>query len=109
MANAQPRVQAPGIVTKDAIFEVRTLISHPMENGLRHDDKGQLIPRDIINTMTCRYNGAVVFSADLRESVAANPYISFHVRAAESGRLQFLWEEDGGAVYTVETSLTVVP
>ena len=109
MAIAQPRVQAPGIVTKGDIFEVRTLVSHPMENGLRHDEAGHLIPRNIINTMTCRYNGAMVFSADLRESVAANPYISFHVRAGESGALQFRWEDDAGAVYTVEKPLTVVP
>jgi len=27
--------------------------------------------------------------------------------ATESGRLQFIWEEDGGAVYTLEAPLTV--
>jgi sulfur-oxidizing protein SoxZ len=49
----------------------------------------------------------MVFSMDLHEAVAANPYLSFYLRATESGRLQFIWEEDGGAVYTLEAPLTV--
>jgi sulfur-oxidizing protein SoxZ len=49
----------------------------------------------------------VVFRADLRESVSANPFISFYVRAKETGRLLFIWEEDGGATFTFETPLTV--
>ena len=109
MATLQPRVQAPGSVAKDAVFEIRTLISHPMETGLRHDDTGQVIPRKIINKITCSLNGSPVFSADLREAVAANPYLAFNMRATESGRLQFDWEEDGGAVFTVETQLVVQP
>src|ERR1700760_529523 len=107
MVTIQPRVQAPSSVAKDEIFQVRTLISHPMETGLRHDDAGHVIPRDIINKFTCRYNHAVVFSVDLHEAVAANPYLSFYLRASENGRLQFIWEEDGGAVYTLEKPLTV--
>ncbi len=103
----QPRVQAPGVVAFDEIFQVRTLISHPMETGLRHDDTGHVIPRKIIHRITCRYNGMIVFSADLREAVAANPYLAFNVRANKSGRLEFDWEEDGGAVFTLETQLTV--
>lgn len=109
MAMVQPRVQVPGSVAKDAVFQIRTLISHPMETGLRHDETGRLIPRQIINKVTCLFNGAPVFSADLREAVAANPYLSFNMRASESGRLQFDWEEDGGAVFTLETQLVVYP
>jgi sulfur-oxidizing protein SoxZ len=78
-----------------------------METGLRHDNSGNKIPRQIINKFTCRYNDAVVFSVDLHEAMAANPYLAFYVRAAESGRLQFIWEEDGGAVSTLEKELTV--
>jgi hypothetical protein len=29
------------------------------------------------------------------------------VRATESGRLHFIWEEDGGAVFQLEQPLTV--
>ena len=107
MADVQPRLQAPGAVAEGEVFQIRTLVTHPMETGLRHDEAGRVIPRKLINTITCRYNGAVVFSADLREAVAANPYLSFYVRAAGSGQLQVTWEEDGGAVFTLEKPLTV--
>ncbi len=103
----QPRVQAPRAVAKGEVFQVRTLIDHRMETGLRHDNSGNKIPRQIINKFSCRYNDAVVFSVDLHEAMAANPYLAFYVRAAESGRLQFIWEEDGGAVSTLEKELTV--
>jgi sulfur-oxidizing protein SoxZ len=103
----QPRVQAPGTAAKGEIFQVRTLIDHEMETGLRHDSSGNKIPRRIVNKFTCRYNDVVVFSVDLHEAVAANPYLAFYVRAAESGRLHFTWEEDGGAVSTLEKPITV--
>jgi len=107
MAVVQPRVQAPGIVNKGDVFEVKTLVSHPMETGLRHDDSGHVIPRNLLCRFECRYNGAAVFSVDQHEAMAANPYLTFHVRASESGRLEFIWEEDGGAVYTLEKAITV--
>jgi sulfur-oxidizing protein SoxZ len=107
MVTVQPRVQAPSEVAKDEIFEVRTLISHPMETGLRRDESKHVIPRHLINKFTCRYNDAVAFSVDMHESIAANPYLSFYLRATESGRLQFFWEEDGGAVYSLASSVTV--
>ena len=107
MVAPTPRVQVPSTATKGEIFQIKTLITHQMETGLRRDSEGNIIPRKIINKFTCRYNGAPAFSVDLHEAVAANPYMEFHLRATESGRLQFIWEEDGGAVYALEQDLTV--
>jgi sulfur-oxidizing protein SoxZ len=107
MVTPVPRVQVPATVAKGEVFQVKTLISHRMETGLRHDDKGDVIPRNIINKFVCRYNAAEVFGVDLHEAVAANPYFEFYLRATESGRLEFVWEEDGGAVYSLVHQLTV--
>src|SRR3990172_594941 len=107
MAEPAPRVKAPSAAAKGEIFEIKTLITHQMETGLRSDSVGNPIPRKIINEFTCRYNGAVVFRVDLLEAVAANPYIEFHARATESGTLEFTWREDGGAVYTTQQTLVV--
>jgi sulfur-oxidizing protein SoxZ len=96
-----------GTAAKGEIFQVKTLIAHPMETGLRHDGQGNIIPRKIINKFTCRYNDETVFSVDLHEAVAANPYIEFYLRATESGRLEFIWEEDGHGVFELEQRLTV--
>jgi sulfur-oxidizing protein SoxZ len=107
MFTPTPRVQAPSAAAKGEIFQIKALISHQMETGLRRDDQGNVIPRKIINKFVCRYNDVVVFGVDLHEAVAANPYIEFYLRATESGRLEFVWEEDGGGVYALAHHLMV--
>jgi sulfur-oxidizing protein SoxZ len=107
MSTPAPRVQVPSAAAKGEVFQVKTLINHQMETGLRHDDQGDVIPRKIINKFVCRYNDVVVFGVDLHEAVAANPYIEFYLRATESGRLEFIWEEDGGHTYALTHRLMV--
>lgn len=107
MSTPIPRVVVPSAAAKGEVFQVKTIISHQMETGLRHDDQGQVIPRKIINRFVCRYSGVVVFSVDLHEAISANPFIEFSLRATESGRLEFIWEEDGGGVYQLEHQLAV--
>lgn len=102
-----PRVQVPASVTKGALFPIKTLIDHPMETGLRRDPNGQPIPRKIINEFVCRYAGDVVFRVELHEAVSANPYIEFALRATKSGRLDFVWTEDGGAIFALKHDLVV--
>jgi sulfur-oxidizing protein SoxZ len=102
-----PRVQVPASAAKGEVFQVKALIPHSMETGLRYDEQGAIIPRKIINKFTCRYGDAVIFGADIHESVSANPYIEFYVRATDSGSLEFIWEEDGGGVFRLEHTLTV--
>jgi sulfur-oxidizing protein SoxZ len=107
MTTPTPRVLIPSAAAKGEVFRVKTIISHQMETGFRHDAQGQVIPRKIINRFVCRYAGVIVFSVDLHEAISANPFIEFHLRATESGRLEFIWEEDGGGVYQLEYQLAV--
>jgi len=94
MANA--RIQVPTEIKRGNIFEVRILIRHPMETGFRHDDVGKAIPQNIINQLTCRYNGIEVFRAELFPGIAANPYLSFFTTATTSGELEVSWNDDTG-------------
>jgi sulfur-oxidizing protein SoxZ len=107
MFTPTPRVQVPDAAAKGEILQIKALISHQMETGLRRDNRGDVIPRKIINKFVCRYNDDVVFGVHLHEAVAANPYIEFYLRATESGRLEFVWEEDGGGVYSLAHHLMV--
>ncbi len=107
MAAVTPRVQVPNSVSEGEVFQIKALISHRMETGLRRDYEGNVIPRDIINKFVCRYNGVDVFTADLHEAVAANPYFEFYLRATESGQLEFVWHEDGGGLYSLAHQLVV--
>jgi len=107
MAAAKPRVKVPKSAAKGEIVEIKTLISHKMETGLRKDKEGKVIPRKIINKFVCTFNGKEVFSADWHPSVSANPYLAFHLRATESGKLDFTWVDDDGSKYTKSASMTV--
>ena len=104
---AEPRVKLPDRVKKGEVFEIKTLISHPMETGQRKDSAGKTIPRMIINKFVCRYNGREVFSADWAPAVSANPYLSFFTTAAASGKLEFEWIDDEGRKYVHTAELKV--
>ncbi|MGH8336813.1 MAG: thiosulfate oxidation carrier complex protein SoxZ [Gammaproteobacteria bacterium] len=107
MSPPNTRVKAPSEAAKGEIFQVKSLITHPMETGLRIDEDGSVIPRKLINKFSCRYNDVEVFGADFHEAVSANPYVEFYLRATQSGQLEFIWHEDGGEVYRLEHNLAV--
>src|SRR5580765_8874422 len=101
------RINIPAEVPRGKPFEVRILIRHPMETGYRTDDGGKQIPRNVLTTLACRYNGETVFSARLSSGIAANPYLRFFVTAKESGQLAFEWVDDNGVRGSDTVALTV--
>jgi sulfur-oxidizing protein SoxY len=108
MPTPVPRLKVPAQVRRDEIVEIKTMISHWMETGLRTDVAGNPIPRRIINRMSCSRGGEPIFAADLSPAIAANAYLSFYVLARSSAVLEFAWREDGGAVYRVVHPLAEV-
>jgi len=90
------RVQVPDHVKPGDVVEVRILIQHPMETGYRRDEVGRPIPRNTIRSLTCRYGGEEIFSAEMSSGIAANPYLQFTTVAQSSGVLEFAWVDDEG-------------
>ncbi|HYW61092.1 MAG TPA: thiosulfate oxidation carrier complex protein SoxZ [Xanthobacteraceae bacterium] len=103
----KPRIKLPTDAKKGEVIEIKTLIAHPMETGLRKDQDGKVIPRKIINKFTCEFNGKPVFSVDLEPAIAANPYMQFTARVEESGTFKFTWVDDDGTVTTAEQQIAV--
>jgi sulfur-oxidizing protein SoxZ len=93
---ARVLIQVPASARRGEVIELRATIAHPMETGYRPGADGQLLPRDIVQRFTCRYNGQVVFAAELHPAISANPYVAFHTVANESGTLEFEWSGDKG-------------
>ena len=62
---ASALINVPAKARRGEIIEIRTLTSHIMETGFRHTADGALVPRDIITSFTCRYNGETVLAARL--------------------------------------------
>jgi sulfur-oxidizing protein SoxZ len=104
---ARALVNVPKIAKRGEIIEIKTLISHIMETGFRHDSVGTLIPRDIITDFSCTYNGEEIFNATLYPAIAANPFITFHTRATESGTIAFKWTGDNGFAAEASANITV--
>ena len=103
-----PRLRVPKQANKGEVIEIKTLISHVMESGLRRDEDGKLVPRKIINRFTCEFNGRPVFACDLEPAMAANPYLQFTAKVEESGTFRFSWIDDDGTTVTAEETITVV-
>src|SRR5208283_3686282 len=81
----KPRLRVPSEAKKGDVIQIKTLMSHPMETGYRKDEAGKPIPREIINSFVCTFNGHEVFRADLEPAISANPYFEFTVKVEDSG------------------------
>jgi sulfur-oxidizing protein SoxZ len=100
-------INVPAKAKRGEIIEIKTLMSHIMETGYRRTAAGELIPRDIITSFSCRYNGVEIFRADLFPAIAANLFISFFTVATESGKFEFDWAGDRGFAETASASIVV--
>jgi sulfur-oxidizing protein SoxZ len=100
-------INVPRNAKRGDIIEIKTLMSHIMETGYRHTASGEVVPRDIITSFSCRYNGAEIFRADLYPAIAANPFITFFTTATESGTFDFEWIGDRGFSETASASISV--
>jgi sulfur-oxidizing protein SoxZ len=107
MADAKPRIKAPAEAAVGDVIAIKTLLSHKMESGQRKNDKGEVIPRQIINSFVAKFNGEEFFSTVIEPAVSANPYIEFSFKAETSGEFEFTWTDDDGTVTTGKSALKV--
>ena len=64
---------APASVRAGEVVEIRALIQHTMETGYRLGANGEELPRDLVRRVECRFDGELVFAADLHAAISANP------------------------------------
>lgn len=107
---AKPRalIHLPATLRRGKAFEVRALLGHAMENGLRPDGYGNVVPRNLVTRFGCRLDGVLVCAVDLYPAIAAYPYLAFWARADGSGTLRFEWLGDNGFAHVETRALVVV-
>lgn len=89
---------------KGSTGEVRLLIPHPMESGLRHDPTGQPLPAHYITSMTLNLNGHPVLEAGFGTAVSANPLFTFQFQDVKAGdKLGLAWLDNRGQRGNTET------
>jgi len=105
---ALSRIQLPPEARRGDAVEVRVLIQHPMETGFRRNLEGKRVPRNVLHSLACRYNGVEVFRATLSSGIAANPTLRFYFRAEKSGELEFWWLDDDEVEGSAKARLLVI-
>jgi sulfur-oxidizing protein SoxZ len=83
---------------KGDLTEVKALISHPMETGLRKDKKtGEVIPAHFIQEVMCKWKDKTIMTALWSGGVSKNPYIAFKFAGAAKGdTLELSWTDNMG-------------
>lgn len=105
-ALAAPRIRIPRSARAGEVIEIRTLMEHPMETGLRHDG-GRPVPRDMLTRLIVRMNGQTLFAAEFRNGTSANPYHVLFVRLERSSVFEFAWTDERGRVARAEARVAV--
>ena len=93
MAKKSIRIRAK---MKGDVTEVKALMSHSMETGLRKDKKtGKKIPAHFIKEVMCDHNGKQVLLANWSVAVSKNPYLSFKFKGASKGdTVKISWKDN---------------
>ena len=104
MAKKSIKVKAKA---KGGTVTVKTLISHPMETGLRKDKKtGKKIPAHFVQEVTAVHNGNTVMAANWSGGISKNPYLSFKFDGGKKGdALKVGWTDNKGASDSVDTKI----
>jgi len=91
---------------KDGITEVRVIMNHPMETGLRKGSDGKPVPAHFIQNITVKLNGKTVVDGQTSQAVSRNPVFSFRVKGAKPGdKIQISWLDNKGETNSTETAV----
>ena len=87
--------------------EVKALMSHPMETGLRKDKKtGDVIPAHFIQEVVCTWKDKEVMKALWSGGVSKNPYIAFKFAGAAKGdTVRLAWTDNQGKSDSAEAEI----
>ena len=91
---------------KDGLTDVRVLMSHPMETGLRKDTAGKIIPAHYINDVKATSGGKTVLTAKWGQAISQNPYLQFRFKGAKAGdKVVVTWTDNTGDTRTDEVAI----
>ena len=92
---------------KGEIAEVKALMPHDMESGLRRDpETNELVPAHYITDVVAEHNGEVVLTAYWGTAVSKNPYVAFSFSGAAAGdKIVVRWTDNSGDTSETEATL----
>ena len=105
---ARALINVPAKAKRGEIIAIKTLISHVMETRLSLLPTPASAFRATSSRRSSPPTTARRFSApSCYPAIAANPFITFHTVATESGTIEFKWTGDNGYSATEQVKITV--
>jgi sulfur-oxidizing protein SoxZ len=89
------------------VANVRVLITHEMETGLRKDNLGVLIPAHFIDKVILMHNGQVALEAQWGAGISKNPYLACFLENAKVGdKVTLIWTDNLGKTNRNDASVS---
>ena len=83
--------------SKGGVAEVKALIKHPMESGVRMNKKtGKPYPAKYIDMVEVSVNGTAAINSQWSGAVSANPYMAVKVNANKGDEVKVTLKDNTG-------------
>src|SRR3954463_1436475 len=88
------------------VADVRILMRHPMETGLRKDAKGDLVPTHFIQSVVATHNGKTIVDAQWSQAISRDPFLGLRIKGAKAGdKISVTWVDTKGDKRTDEAAV----
>lgn len=92
---------------KDGVTEVKVLMQHEMETGLRKEADGTPVPAWFITEVKAQHQGRTVLEAQYGQSISKNPYLLFRFKGGAVGeKVTVSWVDNKGDTRSDEAAIT---
>jgi sulfur-oxidizing protein SoxZ len=94
---AEVRIRVPKTIKQGETITVRALVPHPME-VIQRDASGKQVEKvyNFIYSARVTFDGQELMSAQLTQSVSANPVLAFKMKMDKPGKLEIAFEDTTG-------------
>ena len=92
---------------QDGVVDVKVLMRHAMETGLRKGSDGKEIPAWYIETVEAKVGDKVVFTALFGPAVSKDPFLNFKLKgsAKKGDTIAVTWKDNKGESRTDDTQV----
>jgi sulfur-oxidizing protein SoxZ len=88
------------------VVDVKVLMKHDMESGLRKDAAGKTVPAWFIKTLNVKAQGKDVLNAEFGTAVSKDPFLNFKYKGAKGDKVVVSWVDSKGDTRTDETTVS---
>ncbi len=86
------------------VVDVKILMKHDMESGLRKDASGKAVPAWFIKNLNVKAQGKDVLNAEFGTAVSKDPFLNFKYKGAKGDKIVVSWTDSKGETRTDEAT-----